>query len=667
MRFATRLKYLRSFAVRPAFSRILRIALGLCLTVNAIGGCQRESTSGKPSLAASPSVARSAITTTSSSSSSSSGGERTFASGSLIVPMDTTYQDQGMFSAYGLVYQLLLAGIPVDWVIKKGKTYGEADFVASATDVQSGSTIADHGYRGGPFVVEQGSATAARVIVDQWQSTRPATRVHEATNSFAGYVRRRLVAAPTIAMFADGNQAIARAYVQAAGIPDSSGSTGWLDTGPDMLDPSEVAGPTTTSHHDGDLFDEDGDPVYCQMMSMHWAVTDANTSLGQEVVAEYRDFLQFPVHLFAECQAVNAIENNLFGKFLTPAGFLIFKPAPRDYDFHNADLPFAQLDGEFRSVGGSEPAYSLPTGDHYLDQDIVMISSQGDGTGVGDVWMTGFFGGSCSILSEYCAPELAQGKVSYLGGHEYTTTLPISANPTSQGTRLFLNSLFEADCATDYGQPSVVLVKNGPSVTGNPVVTYSFVFFNSGPGVAIGASLEDTLAAGMTYVSSTGGGVYSGGKVTWDLGNLGSSESGGVSLTVRLGDPGLFQNQAQIGYRSGLTPRVAASNTTATCYYSGDPSLCSGAPPVDPDLPACADGADNDGDALVDFGVDPDCHSANDGDEAPRPAPIDADIEARLLIAFDTSGSMNWHSCSNSYTGGDGSADCPGTDVACDA
>jgi hypothetical protein len=45
-----------------------------------------------------------------------------------------------------------------------------------------------------------------------------------------------------------------------------------------------------------------------------------------------------------------------------------------------------------------------------------------------------------------------------------------------------------------------------------------------------------------------------------------------------------------------------------------------------------------------------------------------ADARARLLIAFDTSGSMNWNVCENdSFTGGDGSLDCPGGDVACSA
>jgi hypothetical protein len=43
------------------------------------------------------------------------------------------------------------------------------------------------------------------------------------------------------------------------------------------------------------------------------------------------------------------------------------------------------------------------------------------------------------------------------------------------------------------------------------------------------------------------------------------------------------------------------------------------------------------------------------------------EIEARLLIAFDTSGSMNWNVCANVFTGGDGSSECGGADVSCAA
>ncbi|MDC0667104.1 hypothetical protein POL58_05115 [Nannocystis sp. ncelm1] len=196
-----------------------------------------------------------------------------FAAGSLIVPMDTTYQDLGMFEAYGLVYDLLRQGVPVRWVIKVGKGYNEIDFMAMGTDVRTGVAIAAHGYRGGPWVIDAADAAAAMPIIEAWQAKNVNTAVHEATAPFTGDVARLLVVAPTIAMMADGNQKIARKYMMAAKIPDSVGNPMWPDSSPDMLDPLELAGPTIDSHSDGDLFDEDGDPVYCQFMSMHWAST----------------------------------------------------------------------------------------------------------------------------------------------------------------------------------------------------------------------------------------------------------------------------------------------------------------------------------------------------------------------------------------------------------
>lgn len=43
------------------------------------------------------------------------------------------------------------------------------------------------------------------------------------------------------------------------------------------------------------------------------------------------------------------------------------------------------------------------------------------------------------------------GKISYLGGHQYQTQVPVTSGSESQGTRLFLNALFEADCVTGGG------------------------------------------------------------------------------------------------------------------------------------------------------------------------------------------------------------------------
>ncbi|WAS98828.1 MYXO-CTERM sorting domain-containing protein [Nannocystis punicea] len=476
-----------------------------------------------------------------------------FAAGSLIVPMDTTYQDLGMFEAYGLVYELLRQGVPVRWVIKVGKGYSEIDFTATSADVRTGTAIPAHGYRGGPWVIDAADAAAAMPIVEAWQAKNVNTTVHEATAAFSGDVARLLVVAPTIAMMADGNQKIARKYMMAAKIPDSAGNPLWPDTSPDMLDPLELAGPTIDDHSDGDLFDEDGDPVYCQFMSMHWGVNDAQAN--PEVVAEMREFLQHPTHLFAECQAVNAFENLApHGFFLTPKGFLI-GAQPNTYDYYQGDTPFAQIDGPFQSVGGSEPAYTLPPGDSYKGGDIVYITAKGTPIGVNDVWMTGFIDGICPQIKDspsISAACLTAGKVSYLGGHEYDVKVPISANAKSQGARLFLNSLFEAPCATAEGLPAIDLNKLAPPTVDTPMVTFDIEYANMGAMTALDATLTDTLPPGVTFVSATDNGMYANGVVTWDLGNLGQDEGGTVSVTVELADFGAYVNTVTLGYRAGV-------------------------------------------------------------------------------------------------------------------
>src|SRR6185295_17756715 len=142
----------------------------------------------------------------------------TFAQGSLIIPMDTTYQDNGMLKAFGLVYDLLRKDVPVQWVIRPGKAHLGVDFTVSAIDHQTRAAISSHGYRGGPWVIRSADAAKAIPIINAWQTANPSVAVHEVTAPFWGDVARYLVAAPTIAMHQDGNEKIARGYLQAAGI-----------------------------------------------------------------------------------------------------------------------------------------------------------------------------------------------------------------------------------------------------------------------------------------------------------------------------------------------------------------------------------------------------------------------------------------------------------------
>src|SRR4051812_29791894 len=65
-------------------------------------------------------------------SSTTSAVTRTFSTGTLVIPLDTTSQDAGALRAYGLVYQLLRNNVPVQWAILTGKPAGANDFTITA-------------------------------------------------------------------------------------------------------------------------------------------------------------------------------------------------------------------------------------------------------------------------------------------------------------------------------------------------------------------------------------------------------------------------------------------------------------------------------------------------------------------------------------------------------
>jgi len=511
------------------------------------------------------------------SSTAASGSVHTFGTGSYIIPMDTTYQDDGMLSAYGLVNALLLEDVPVSWVIQKGKDPGDSDFTASSLDHRTGGAIGSHDYRGGPFVVDVLDANEALPIIDTWQAQiGDATEIHETTADFDGYVRKQLIAAPKIAMLADGFQAVARGYMEAAGIPDDE-DTGWDDTCVDMLTPAEVAGPTTISSDDGELFDADGVPAFCQLVTANWAEADALTLTGLEAISEIREFLEEPVHLFAASESVIAIENSVNGRFLTASG-LDVGAEPTAWTLNQAELPFAQLDGSFVSASGSFPSYSLPPGDMYRDEDGILIADSGTGLGINDVWLTAFRDGGCSVLNENCDPDgalgLAQGKVSYLGGATYGVATPISSNPGTQGARLFLNSLFDADCTTDFGMPDVDLSIVGPATTMTSSATYTFTYLNDGNGIGHAAELTYEPPSDADFVSATGGAGWDGTTVLWDFGSLSVGETASVTVTVDFQNSGAYDHYGVLDYKQGLTQRRAVTALYTTVYAETPGDLC---------------------------------------------------------------------------------------------
>jgi len=580
---------------------------------------------------------------------------RAFPAGSLVIPMDLAYQDTGMFRAYGLLFQLLRDGIPVVWVIDPAKTWHAAPcdtpgdlcawdcaiegsgvkcpYPTASPDATITTTLGTHAYRGGPFVIDAAHAPRAQPIIAAWNTGAPATvAVHVATSAFSGFASRDLIAAPTIAVFADGNEDIATAYLRAAGIPQSNGmpfpagrctatGCGPGTSNPDLLDIPSLMGPMGTcaapnfDHKNGALFRADGLPAYCQIMSMHWGVNDrekvecdggcgatqaecgdrAITFHGHEVVAEVRAFLDYPVHLFAECQAVNAYENTTpnpawpwlddagrDGHFLTTLavpppipdpgaideGSGLLRAAQPDSVIHlNPHVPYNQLDGAFETVGGSEPAYTLG-GMFKNDRQVSLLT--GTSAGLQDVWMTGYVDGTCDIViardgatggaTTAHAEMCGKGKVSYLGGHAYGVTTPISANFDHQGARLFLNALFEADCVTEVGQPSF-----GFDLTPVEVLVPAFPadidlvarYANLGLGAALDARFHarsDALMIDESWPIAAIGGQPA------RAGDPAASGSQPISM-VRFPAPGDYEVTLGMDYRIGLSPIAGPTRT----------------------------------------------------------------------------------------------------------
>ena len=501
----------------------------------------------------------------------------TFQTGSLIIPMDTTYQNTGMIQVYGLVDRLLRAGVPISWCIVDGKVVTNAangtftaDFTASARDFQNNAVIANYAYRGGPFVIDSSNAAAAMPIVTAFQGTWPNTKVHVATAAFNATESIKLTVSPSISVLRDGGEAIAYDYLNSADIRDAANAV-WSNASSGAILTTAAAGPSNTNHQDGALFRPSGLPAFCEMMAMHYDPDASVNEVSQEVIS----YMQYPTHFNAECRAIGTVETTGMARLLTTNG--IVNPSTVAFGnlsnlaYTSSSLPYAQQDGPLTVEGGVIYAIQLANGSQYYDNDIVMVRQAGQPVGNSDVWMTGFAFGACPVTG--CQGQVPRGQVTFLGGHQYDNSQPMTTHPSTQGLRLWLNSLFHTPCATVEGQPVISLTKTAPPSVTNGTVTFTIAYKNSGYGAALGAVLTDKLPNGATFVSASNGGVNNAGTVTWNLGDLAPGASGQVTVTVTLGAAGTYSNNATLTYLIGNNTSTITSNTTKTVFAPTQPNL----------------------------------------------------------------------------------------------
>ncbi|EED30543.1 conserved repeat domain protein [gamma proteobacterium NOR5-3] len=114
--------------------------------------------------------------------------------------------------------------------------------------------------------------------------------------------------------------------------------------------------------------------------------------------------------------------------------------------------------------------------------------------------------------------------------------------------------------------PAVTLTKTAATATANTVsdLTYTLTFENTGPADARDVRLVDVLPtspSGATFVSASGGGTESGGRMIWNIGTLAAGASDTRTVTIRTPQTtGTMSNTATLS-ASDLPGDVQASET----------------------------------------------------------------------------------------------------------
>lgn len=463
-------------------------------------------------------------------SSAEAGTPTSFPAGSMVVPMDHDLQDEGALDAYGLVYALLQRGIPVHWVIDGDKAAGGDDIagVPCHASTEATSAAIERSFRGGPFVIDATDAVEAAAVVADRQASGGTAVAYVADAAFTAEVARDLFAAPTIAIFEDGNQDIAWGYLNAAGIPDATGAR-WSASSPGNLSEVEIVG-TDTIARDGALFAPDGAPAYCHLNAMHFG--DASPDA---IAMEVRAFAEDPLTatLF-ECAATLAFENDgAHGGLLTASGLAKADVGGDVVTLLDPADEHVQLDGPWGRGGGSVPDFTAT----WLSGVEGVTVTDADKGKTGYVFAYGHLDG-----------DPARGQVAYLAAHDYATTVPASANPEIAGVRAFLNSYFTAGCADLALAPDVALA--GAPASSMLDVTVTLDWSNAGSGRARDGVVTLRVPAGLAYVSDDAGGTYdpAAGTVTWTVGTLAAGAAGGARVSLAASAVGTYAFEATIAY-----------------------------------------------------------------------------------------------------------------------
>lgn len=189
---------------------------------------------------------------------------------------------------------------------------------------------------------------------------------------------------------------------------------------------------------------------------------------------------------------------------------------------------------------------------------------------------------------------------SLLGGASGNVTVTVTVNTSYASTSLVNSATVSAtapDGSTVSASGSTTVAVNAPAPaftlnkTSNAVrvapggsIVWTLSYHNYGTGPASGVVVTDTLPAGTTFTSCTGGCTQSAGVVTWNVGTVAAGNSASLTVTTAVNAstpftyPNPVRNSAKLVWTGNATGVSAAADvgvTGASCtavYYFHGPT-----------------------------------------------------------------------------------------------
>ncbi|MCY6369539.1 DUF7507 domain-containing protein [Clostridium ganghwense] len=435
----------------------------------------------------------------------------TFPVGTLIVPMDATYQDNGMYKAYGLIFRLLYENIIntdpnyepiyVYWAIDPNKTaFTTVDFTATTRGYNTADGPAARAYSGGPFIIQSDDLAYAKTLIDAWitANTDPdpdpkkntVVTIHELVNQATINTIAKLIRPPRISV-EDNNNGIVRDYLDAAGLPDYYALSGTYTTVPEwtsnnisILDEDEIA--------NGAFFGNTYQTT-CQKLAYDIFISP-HTSEGvwidnPNTLPNLDEFIRLGGILHSMCESIPSIEDNAL--FLTTSGIIdenkgddffintseatnpLLQAVPTD---DPQDLPGGSVQTWENSLTSYKPLTDVLA--YFIENSIQY-----------DLMVAGQYQGSI-----FDPNANGSGAIVYQGGHSYETKIPYTDDQEDMYTKFVLNSVF-----LSVTKPFIDLTINPNAIVadGNPK-NLTFTIKNIGGAQAKNATISVTLLSGMT-------------------------------------------------------------------------------------------------------------------------------------------------------------------------